>query len=332
MNENPKGYIYLHRKLLDNPVVMKDADHLALWVYILMKANHSKRDVMFGKERITVERGQFITGRKVIAKDLGINESKVYRIIKLLKSEQQIEQRVNSTSSLITIVNYDAYQKVNIKVNNERTASEQRVNTTNKYNTYNTLNKNTHLDRKVPNQQVDDINSGVPLIQLFIGWVGKKTIHTPTSFERKILAEALKHNSDVQGFWVPLLKRRLALKASGHFVHSNMKAWFGGGFREMPEKGKEPKKKTQPQTFKTNSQGGYIAYCGKCGIKVFPNEFQLRAGSECCSVAFTPKPKNKVKNKRKYAQGEEMTMAGLLDKIQHNVGDYNESEIQSKGL
>ena len=126
------GYIYLQRKLLDNPMVCKDGDHLAIWIYFLLQAYHtdSRQEYYFNGERIKLKRGQFITGRKTISKALKIKESKVYRVMKLFQSCNQTEQRTDRQCSLITILNYDKYQKVN----NEWTTSEQRVNTHNKYN------------------------------------------------------------------------------------------------------------------------------------------------------------------------------------------------------
>ena len=129
------GWILLHRKLLENPVVMKDADHLAIWIYLLLKASHQEHDIWFGKERITLEQGQLITGRKRIADDLRISESKVQRVLKLFESEHQIEQQVNSRNRLISIENWECYQKSEQQseqqVNNKRTTSEQQVNTNN---------------------------------------------------------------------------------------------------------------------------------------------------------------------------------------------------------
>lgn len=49
------GWIKLHRKLLDNPVVTKDSDHLAVWIYLLLNATHREVDVLFGGKRITLK-------------------------------------------------------------------------------------------------------------------------------------------------------------------------------------------------------------------------------------------------------------------------------------
>ena len=37
-----QGWIKLHRELLDNPVVTKDNDYLAVWIYLLLEATHSE--------------------------------------------------------------------------------------------------------------------------------------------------------------------------------------------------------------------------------------------------------------------------------------------------
>lgn len=106
-----EGWIKLHRKLWENPIVTKDADHLAVWVWLLTHATHAPRAAMFNGEKITLKSGQLITGRKKIAKETGVNESKVKRIIELFKSDQQIDQQTNGHGSLISIVRWVDYQK-----------------------------------------------------------------------------------------------------------------------------------------------------------------------------------------------------------------------------
>ena len=130
---NAEGWIKLHRKLLDNPVTMKDTDHLAVWIYLLLNASHNEHPALFKGEKIILKPGQLITGRKSIALALHIDESKVERILKSLKSEQQIEQQTSSKNRLISITNWEFYQQSEQQneqqVNNKRTTSEQQVNT-----------------------------------------------------------------------------------------------------------------------------------------------------------------------------------------------------------
>lgn len=139
------GYIKLHRKLLDNPLVCKDSDYLSIWIYLLLNATHQSCDVMFKCKRITLIPGQLITGRQSIASKLNISESKVQRVLKKLEIEQQIEQRTSNENRLITILNWDDYQKgeqqIEQQVNNKRTASEQQVNTNKNEKNVRSINK-----------------------------------------------------------------------------------------------------------------------------------------------------------------------------------------------
>lgn len=127
------GWIKLHRKVLDNPVVNKDPDHLAVWIWLLLNATHRERAAMFNGKKVTLKPGELITGRKKIAEETGVSESKVFRILDVFKSEQQIEQQTNRHSSLISIVRWNDYQQSEQQneqlMNNHRTTSEQPVNT-----------------------------------------------------------------------------------------------------------------------------------------------------------------------------------------------------------
>ena len=135
--DSNNGWIKLHRKLLDNPVVMKDSDHLAVWIYLLLNASHTEYPVLFGGKKISLKAGQLITGRKSIASTLGISESKVRRILDLFEIDQQIDRQRSNKNSLVSILNWDKYQifdqQIDQQATNKRPTSDQQV-TTNKNN------------------------------------------------------------------------------------------------------------------------------------------------------------------------------------------------------
>ena len=122
------GYVKLHRKVLDNPVVFKDPDYWAVWIYLLLTATHSGCEVMFDGKRMKLAPGQLTTGRKVIAEKTKVSESKVQRILKTFEIEQQIEQRMSNKCRLISILNWHKYQisehQNKQQVNNKRTTTE----------------------------------------------------------------------------------------------------------------------------------------------------------------------------------------------------------------
>lgn len=106
----PSGWIKLYRKVLDNPIIMKDTSHFAVWNYLLLNATHIECDGVFGGKKTTLQPGQLITGCISIAEKLGITESKVRRILKVFEEEGQISRQSSNKNSLITVLNYPLYQ------------------------------------------------------------------------------------------------------------------------------------------------------------------------------------------------------------------------------
>lgn len=128
-----QGWIKLHRKLLKNPVVMKDADHFSVWVYLLLNATRVVHSSIFDGKNIELKPGQLIIGRRRISADMKIHESKVQRILKCFESEHLFKQQTCSKSRLISILKWKDYQiseqDIEQQVNNKRTTSEQQANT-----------------------------------------------------------------------------------------------------------------------------------------------------------------------------------------------------------
>ena len=125
-----EGWIKSYRAMLDNQIVCKDADHFAVWGYLLLNATHGEKPSYFAGKQIMLKPGQLITGRKKIADHFRIDENKVYRVLKLFADAQQIEQRPSNGSTLITIRNWDTYQaagehRIEQPLNSHRTTDEQ---------------------------------------------------------------------------------------------------------------------------------------------------------------------------------------------------------------
>lgn len=127
----------------------KRSEYFHLWHHILYRANHKEVEIMFNGKNIKLKAGQFITGRKALSLETGINESKIERILTFFeKNEQQIEQQKSNRNRLITVLLWSRYQQTEQlteqQVNNNRTTSEQQVNTDN--NDKNVKNdKNLHI-------------------------------------------------------------------------------------------------------------------------------------------------------------------------------------------
>lgn len=122
------GWVKLHRKILKNPLVSKPT-YFALWVILLLKANHKECEIIWNGGFKTIKSGQFLTGRKALSVESGIPETTIERILKVLESGHQIEQEKTSKYRLITIVNWEQYQDKNAKVDNKWTTNGQQTDT-----------------------------------------------------------------------------------------------------------------------------------------------------------------------------------------------------------
>ena len=125
------GWIKLHRSVLDNPISRKPA-YNHLWTILLLLASHNKQEFIWGGQKVTLNPGQFTTGRKKLSKLSGLHESSIQRILKYLEIEHQIEQQTFNRFRIITIKNWDKYQSQENSEHKAEHTSEQQANTFNK--------------------------------------------------------------------------------------------------------------------------------------------------------------------------------------------------------
>jgi len=132
------GFVPIYRKIR-NEIFYQNSEYTHLWLHILLCCNHEKGFF----NGVEVKSGQFLTGRKALSKDTGINESKIERILNYLEEKEYIEQQKTTKHRVITVLSWDKYNKSEQQVNNKRTTSEQQVNTNNKDN-------NNDNEKKIP--------------------------------------------------------------------------------------------------------------------------------------------------------------------------------------
>lgn len=129
-----EGWIRVHRKIINEPWFNK-SEYVHLWLYLLLKANHKDQEIFVGNEKVLVKRGQLLTSRHKLSEVVHIQENKIYRILKCFENEHQIEQHKTRKYTVISILNYDMYQKSEQdneqQMNNKRTTDEQQMNTNN---------------------------------------------------------------------------------------------------------------------------------------------------------------------------------------------------------
>ena len=147
-----EGWIRVHRKIIDAPWFNK-SEYVHLWLYLLLKANHKDQEVFIGNEKILVKRGQLLTSRHKLSEVVHIQENKIYRILKCFENEHQIEQHKTRKYTVISIVNYDMYQK-------SEQVNEQQMNTNNNDNNIYLYLYNKYKEQieKEPNRVVQIIS------------------------------------------------------------------------------------------------------------------------------------------------------------------------------
>ena len=148
-----QGWIKLHRKILENPI-MGRSNYLALWIILLLKTNHKEKKMIWNNSFIVIKEGQFITGRNELASQSGIPPTTVERILKYLESGHQIEQQKNNKYRLITIVNWKEHQSLDIKTDNKRTSSGHQTDT----------NKNDKNEKNEKKDTTETSSEDIPLL------------------------------------------------------------------------------------------------------------------------------------------------------------------------
>jgi hypothetical protein len=182
-----EGWIKIHRKILENPIVCKDSETLSIWIYILLNATHKEIPALFKGKKITLQKGQLITGILSISKRLKINKDKIQRTLKCFEIDKQIEQQTSNQNRLITIVNWNEYQEIDNQndkqmINKRETNDKQLITNKNVKNERNILYygeyKNVFFTneqyQKLLNEFPNDYNERIQRLDDYIQSSGKK--------------------------------------------------------------------------------------------------------------------------------------------------------------
>jgi len=136
-----RGWIKLHRKLLDSPIFGHEG-LLKLWILCLLKANHKEQEIMLPGllDPIKLTPGQFVTGRDSLHRDYHLADAKpkrysrklkpvatsLYRWLDSLSKVQNLHIKKYSKYSIITITNWDIYQETAHELHISCTSSAHR--------------------------------------------------------------------------------------------------------------------------------------------------------------------------------------------------------------
>ncbi len=139
------GHIKLDRKILEWEWY-KNANVSRVFIHLLLTANH-KDGKWQGHE---IKRGQLITGRIELSKDVGLSEMQIRTCLEKLKTTNEITIKSSNKNSLITICKYDTYQSFKNE-NNQQDNQLRNFELSNKYPTNNqqiTTNNNVNNNKE----------------------------------------------------------------------------------------------------------------------------------------------------------------------------------------
>lgn len=143
------GWVKLHRSCIEGGW-LTNHKLWTMWTYCLLKATHKKGTRMVGYQKVLLEPGQFVFGRKVASEETGLSEQSIRTTLKHLKKLGNLTIKPTNKYSIVTICNWERYQVENNESNqqvNEQVTSTQPAS--NQHLTTDKNDKNSKNDKNV---------------------------------------------------------------------------------------------------------------------------------------------------------------------------------------
>lgn len=128
-----QGWVCVHRQLLDNPIFKNDK-MFRVFMFCLLRAQHTAGDQLVGDSVVHLEAGQLATGRIAISDKTGLSQQNVRTAISKLEKLGILTIKPTTKYSVITMTNWDKYQQTNQQTTNKQPTSNQQVTTSNNDN------------------------------------------------------------------------------------------------------------------------------------------------------------------------------------------------------
>lgn len=106
-----QGWISVHRQIQEHWLwADKPFSKGQAWIDMLMLANHEDKQILLGKEVVTIKTGSFITSEVKLAERWGWSRHKVRDFLDVLKTEKMIDKVSDRQRTTIFVDNYAEYQ------------------------------------------------------------------------------------------------------------------------------------------------------------------------------------------------------------------------------
>ena len=142
-----QGWISIHRQIKEHWLYQEKRtfSKYEAWLDLLMTVNHADNKFVLGSELVEVKRGSTITSIRKLCDAWGWSNTKVKKFLDLLQADKMIAYKSDTKKTLLSIENYDLYQKHEKEKRHEndtKTSQKHHENTqTIMFNTVNNENK-----------------------------------------------------------------------------------------------------------------------------------------------------------------------------------------------
>ena len=125
------GWIKLHRKINDNPILKKGKTYSSFeaFIWLLLRANFDEAKVVVGSEIYIVKKGEMITSQKKLCKQFNWGNTRLRTFLRLLKNDGMIDFKSNTKLTQIILLNWDSYQDSKSQTNIKQITNKSQPNT-----------------------------------------------------------------------------------------------------------------------------------------------------------------------------------------------------------
>jgi len=127
------SWVKFYRKTFDNAISSRP-NYLAVWIYILCRANHKQSDIILNGKKRTLKSGEFLGSLRKISDHFSISIATVKTIIDYLESEKMLNTERTKKYTIFQVLNYDEYQNTEHELKSNRNQTETDKNDNNDKN------------------------------------------------------------------------------------------------------------------------------------------------------------------------------------------------------
>ncbi len=281
-----KGWIKLHRKLFNNPILTRSRifSDLEAWIWLITHANHDDAQVLIGADVIQCKRGDLITSQKKLCMTFRWGNSKLRSFLKRLQKCQMICYKTTTKLTQITIIKYDTYQSN--QIDNKLIVNRKQIENKSKSNTNNN-GKNVKNEKNVKKNNKNTCHLFDQFWSFYPKKVNKK--RAAQLFEKlkdenkeKCIEGAKAYKQHVK---MNKIYDQYIMHPSTFINGENWEDFIHGSVTQL-----------HPDMYRFDSTGMFVVgFCSKCGsCESYEKDSVIFDDSRCCKEQILPDRLNKA--------------------------------------